>query len=466
MEWLSVEMLSRMQFAVAVFFHFLFVPLTLGLSLLIAVMQTIYYRTGDERYKRLVRFWGRLFLINFAVGVVTGISLVFQFGTNWSRYSEYVGGVFGPLLAIEATVAFFLESTFIAVWHFGWERVSKKLHLASIWLVTLAGNISAIWIILANGWMQNPVGYTEINGVAQLANLGDFLTVISNPYAWGQFFHTILGAWVLGGFFVLGISAWLILQGKQADLFSRCVKIAAPFTLAAVLCLMLVGHLHGNTMSRVQPTKLAAMELLWDTQKGAPFYIFQWPDVENERNAIELIPIPGMLSFLAYSDFEAEVQGLKDFPKQDRPPVLPVFLSFRLMVALGGLFLLLAALACLYRKDLGKHRLTAWMLFLNLPLPYIAIAAGWMLAEVGRQPWIIYGLKRTSEMASPIPASSVGISLLAFTMAYAFLGVVALYLMRKTVMQGAEAPSNQAAEPPSKQVAATPSKPDGGENHA
>ena len=452
MEWLSVEMLSRVQFAVAVFFHFLFVPLTLGLSLLIAIMQTIYYRTGEEQYKRLAKFWGKLFLINFAVGVVTGIALVFQFGTNWSRYSEFVGAVFGPLLAIEATVAFFLESTFIAVWHFGWDKVSKRLHLISIWLVTIAGNLSAIWIILANGWMQNPIGYEKVrmvNGVAEatagklyqpgdIAILTDFFAVVTNPYAWGQFFHTILGAWVLGGFFVLGISAYYLLKKRENDMFTRSVKIAAPFTLLACLALVLVGHAHGNYMSRVQPSKLAAMESHWETQKGAPFYIITIPDPnpDNERNLVEWLPIPGGLSFLAYSDFDAEVTGLKDIPKEDRPPVLLSFLSFRTMVALGGLFILLSFLATLYRKNLGEKRLVSWALLLSIPLPYVALAAGWMLAEVGRQPWIIYGVMRTSQAASPIPAESVGLSLVTFTLAYTFIGLAALWLIRRTVVQG------------------------------
>lgn len=476
MEWLSVEMLSRVQFAVAVFFHFLFVPLTLGLSLLIAIMQTIYYRTGDEQYKRLAKFWGKLFLINFAVGVVTGIALVFQFGTNWSRYSEFVGAVFGPLLAIEATVAFFLESTFIAVWHFGWDRVSKRLHLISIWLVTIAGNLSAIWIILANGWMQNPIGYEKVrmvNGMAEatagklyeygdIAILTDFLAVVSNPYAWGQFFHTIFGSWVLGGFFVLGISAYYLLKKRESGMFNRSVKIAAPFTLVSCLALVLIGHFHGNYMSKVQPSKLAAMESHWETQKGAPFYIITIPDPnqDNERNLIEWLPIPGGLSFLAYSDFDAEVKGLKDIPKEDRPPVLLTFLSFRTMVALGGLFLLLSFLATLNRKDLGQKRLVSWALLLSIPLPYVALAAGWMLAEVGRQPWIIYEVMRTSQAASPIPAQSVGFSLVFFTLAYTFIGLAALWLIRRAVVQGpkpvpgAEAGGNDADSGPALAAAA------------
>jgi cytochrome d ubiquinol oxidase subunit I len=433
MEWFSVEMLSRLQFAVAVFFHFLFVPLTLGLSLLIAIMQTKYYRTGDETYKRMAKFWGKIFLINFAVGVVTGITLEFQFGTNWSRYSEYVGAVFGPLLAVEATVAFFLESTFIAVWHFGWNKIGKKLHLVSIWLVTLAGNISALWIILANGFMQHPVGYTEVDGVAHMT---DIFALLTNGYAWGAFCHTIFGAWLLSGFFVLGISAWHLLRNSETDFFGRCVKTAAPLTLVAALGLLFLGHLHGNTVAATQPTKLAAMEAHWDTQANAPVYLLSLPDEANERNSIEALPIPGLLSFLAFSDSSATVVGLKDFPQDQRPPVMLTFLSFRLMVGLGGLFILLSFLTFLCRNNLAQHPLLSKLLIYNIPLPYIALAAGWTVAEVGRQPWIIYNVLRTSDAASPVAASSVGISLVAFTVVYTFLGLVAFYLIYKNATKG------------------------------
>ncbi|MDL2272196.1 cytochrome ubiquinol oxidase subunit I, partial [Desulfovibrio sp. OttesenSCG-928-I05] len=211
---MDVVMLSRLQFAAAVFFHFVFVPLTLGLSMMIAIIQTRYYRSGDEQYKRMAKFWGKLFLINFALGVVTGITLEFQFGTNWSRYSMYVGDIFGSLLAIEATLAFFLESTFIAVWHFGWERVSKKIHLFSIWMVAIAGNISAVWIILANGWMQNPVGSVLRNGRQELEDFSGFLDILTNPFGWSQILHTLFAAMMLGGFFMLGVSAWHLMRGN------------------------------------------------------------------------------------------------------------------------------------------------------------------------------------------------------------------------------------------------------------
>ncbi len=429
---MDLVLLSRLQFAFTVFFHFIFVPLTLGLSLLIAFMQTRAYRTGDEEYTRMARFWGKLFLINFTLGVVSGITLEFQFGTNWSRYSAFAGDVFGPLLAIE-TSAFFLESTFIAVWAFGWNRVSKKVHLIAIWLVVLGGNISALWIILANGWMQHPVGFEVVDGRAVLT---DFPAVLTNPYAWGQFLHTIAAAWVLAGFFMIGVSAWHLARKNEVGFFSRSMNIAAPFTLVMVLVLAGLGHMQGQLMSRYQPAKLAAMESHWNTQTWAPIYLLTWPDSAGNGNAVEALPIPGVLSFMAYNSFSAEVRGLNDFAPGDRPPVLITFLSFRLMVGLGTLFVLLALGAWLYRKRLGEKPWVAKVLVWTVPLPYIAIMAGWTLAEVGRQPWIVYGQLRTSAAASPIPQSSVALSLAAFLLVYTLLGLAAVYLLRKYACKG------------------------------
>ena len=311
----DVILLSRLQFAVAVFFHFIFVPLTLGLSLLIALMETRYVRTGDEVWRKHAKFWGKLFIINFTLGVVTGITLEFQFGTNWARYSEYVGDIFGSLLAIEATVAFFLESTFLAVWHFGWHRVGKKTHLLAIWLVVLAGNLSALWIILANGFMQNPLGYVIQNGRAELA---DFMAVVTNPYAWGMYAHTLLSAWTLSCFFVLGVSSWHLLRKSNVEFFRRSFRMTAPICLVLVLALALSGDIQGKVVSELQPAKLAAMESHWETTKNAPFYLAVVPDEANETNSVEAIGIPDLLSWISYGDADAEVKGLKDFPKAVR----------------------------------------------------------------------------------------------------------------------------------------------------
>ena len=433
---MDVILLSRLQFAVAVFFHFIFVPLTLGITVLLAIMETLYVRTGDETYKRMTRFWGKLFLINFVLGVVTGITLEFQFGTNWSRYSAYVGDIFGSLLAIEATVAFFLESTFVAVWAFGWNKVGKKLHCFAIWAVAAAGNLSAVWIILANGFMQNPVGYTLRNGRAELEN---FWAVLTNPYAWGQFFHTVTSSWMLAGFFVLGISAWHLARRNEGELFRKSVRIAAPFTLIMALLVAVAGHQQGMIVAEYQPAKLAAMESHWETGSNVPMYVLAWPDEEARQNSVQAIPLPGVLSFMAFGNFHAEVKGLDAFPADDIPPVLLSFLSFRLMVALGGLFILLAAWAWLKGGDLASSPLLTRLLVWLVPLPYIGIMAGWMLAEVGRQPWIVYGLMRTSDAVSPVPASSVGLSLLAFIVIYTALGILDVYLLIKYARKGPKA---------------------------
>ncbi len=431
---MDVVLLSRLQFAVAVFFHFVFVPLTLGLSVLLVWMETRYVRTGDEFWKKHCQFWGKLFVINFTLGVVTGITLEFQFGTNWSRYSEYVGDIFGSLLAVEATVAFFLESTFIAVWVFGWKKVSKKVHLFAIYMVALAGNISAVWIILANGWMQNPVGYVLRNGRAELES---FLTVISNPYAWGQYFHTVISCWMLGGFFVLGVSAWHLLRKNQVKFFAASFRMAAPFTLILALLVGVTGHHQGEVVAKYQPAKLAAMEALWETEKNAPMHLLAWPNAEEEKNTFEFLSIPGLASFLSYGSAEAEVKGLKEFAKEDRPPLSITFLSFRTMVGLGTIFILLSLIAFWQRKR--DENMSPWLmrcLVWCIPLPYIAIMLGWAVAEVGRQPWIVYGLMRTSDAVSPVPPSNVAISLVAFIVVYTMLGLVDIYLLRKNAIKG------------------------------
>ena len=305
--------LSRLQFAVATYFHFLFVPLTLGLSILVAIMETKYVRTGVEEYKRMAKFWGKLFVINFAIGVVTGITLEFQFGTNWSRYSKYVGDIFGSLLAIEATVAFFLESTFIGVWVFGWNRLSPKAHAVCIWLVAAASNISAYWILTANSWMQHPVGYVIRNGRAELS---DFWAVISQPYAILMLLHVLSGAYIVAGFFVMGVSAYHLIRRQELSFFKRSFRIAATFTVIFALAEILVGDIHGKEMMKSQPTKAAAAESVWETTKGAPMYLFVVPDEANERNKVEILGIPKLLSWVAFGDSEGVYRGLKEWPKK------------------------------------------------------------------------------------------------------------------------------------------------------
>ncbi|MDR2947415.1 MAG: cytochrome ubiquinol oxidase subunit I [Candidatus Adiutrix sp.] len=425
--------LSRLQFALATFFHFLYVPLTLGLAFFIAIMETRYVRTGEEMYKAQAKFWGRIFLINFALGVVTGLTLEFQFGTNWASYSNYVGDIFGSLLAIEATVAFFLESTFIGIWAFGWEKVSKKVHLLSIWLVSGAGLMSALWILLANGFMQNPVGYVQ-DGDRLV--LDSFAAVITNPYGWSMYFHTVLGAMILCGFLVMGISAWHMFRRQNVEFFHKSFKLGLCFALCFSILSALAGHQLGQVTAKYQPAKLAAMEAQWETKAGAPMHLLIVPPFDDrEENLVELLPIPGFQSWLATGDSQAVIQGLKDFDPEDRPPVLPVFLGFRLMVGLGTLFIGVAVLASLFRNAIPNLKYTLLLFVLMIPLPYLAMELGWMVTEVGRQPWVVYGLMRTAMAGSPVDWYQVAGSLAVMGGVYTLLTALGFFLMGKAALK-------------------------------
>ena len=428
--------LSRLQFAATSMFHFIFVPLTLGLSILVAYMETRYVRTNDEMYLKMTKFWGKLFLINFAIGVVTGITLEFQFGMNWAEYSKYVGDIFGAPLAIEATVAFFLESSFIGLWVFGWNKVSKKLHAVSIWLVAVATNLSALWILLANGWMQHPVGFVIRNNRAEMV---DFTAMLTNSYGLLKFFHTVFSGYVVAAFFVMGISAFHLLKKNNPALFKASFRTAALFGLVSSLAVFIIGDFHAAEVARTQPTKFAAMESVWETRKAAPYNLLLIPDPANERNTVEALGIPRLLSFLAFHDGNAEVKGLKEFSKDERPPVIPVLLSFRGMAALGILFMLLACIGSIIalRGRLETNPLFLRIMLYALPLPYIAAQLGWIVAEVGRQPWIVYGVLKTADAVSKnVSPLQVLTSLIGFTLLYGFLGVIDIYLLFKYARKG------------------------------
>jgi cytochrome d ubiquinol oxidase subunit I len=440
-------MLSRLQFTATTIFHFLFVPLTLGLSVLVAIMETRYARTGDEIDLKMTRFWGKLFLINFAVGVVTGITLEFQFGTNWSGYSAYVGDIFGSLLAIEATAAFFLESTLIGVWVFGWNRLSRKAHATVMWLVAGASNLSAIWILTANGWMQHPVGFAVRNGRAELT---DFAAVVFNPFSLLQIFHVIPAAFLLTAFFIMGISAYHLLKRQNVEFFTRSFRLALVVGAVATVVVTIEGDLHAKHVTKTQPAKLAAMEALWDTTAKAPVYLMAVPDEANERNSVEIGAIPGLLSFLGHGDFDAKVKGLKEFPREERPPVVATFLSFRVMIALSMYFAAMVAIGLFLRNRLQESTWYLKLMLVSIPLPYLAITMGWVLAEIGRQPWIVYGVMRTADGVSPIDGVQVALSLAAFILVYALLGGVGYYLIGKAAVLGPDAlvpPSGAARRP-------------------
>lgn len=433
---MDVVALSRLQFAVTSMFHFIFVPLTLGLSIMVAIMETRYVRTGNELYLAMAKFWGKLFLINFALGVVTGITLEFQFGMNWAEYSRYVGDIFGAPLAIEATLAFFLESVFIGVWIFGWNKVSKKMHAVAIWIVALASNLSALWILLANGWMQHPVGFVLRNGRAEMV---DFMAMITNPYGLLKFAHTVVSGYVVAAFFVLGISSWHLLRNSRPDFFKVSFRMGAVFGLLSIFLVLLTGDFHAVEVAKTQPAKFAAMESVWETKAGAGMNLLTIPDPAQERNAVEAVTIPKLLSYLAYHQPDAEVKGLKEFPKEDRPPVLPVFLSFRAMVGMGFFMTLLSFLAVFvsWRGTVEKHTLLLRILLYSIPVPYIANQLGWIVAEVGRQPWIVYGVLKTSDAVSTsISVAQVTGSLIGFTLLYGLLGFVDIFLLVKYARKG------------------------------
>ena len=434
--YMDILALSRLQFAVTTMFHFIFVPLTLGLSVLTAWFETRYVRTGDEAYLRMTKFWGKLFLINFSLGVVTGITQEFQFGMNWAEYSRYVGDIFGAPLAIEATAAFFMESVFIGLWIFGWDKLSKKGHAVAIWLVAFGTNLSALWILIANGWMQKPVGFILRNGRAEM---NDFLAVVTNPYAWFKFLHTVTSGYVLTGFFVMGLAAWHLLKKNEVDFFTRSFKTAATFALVSSIAVVATGDFHAVEIAKVQPAKFAAMESVWETRKAAPMHLLLLPDEANERNAVATASVPGALSFLAFHDTNAEVKGLKDFPKDERPPVLPVFLSFRLMAGLGPLIMGLAFLAVILVRWKRFLDLKFFLLIMiaALPLPYLAIQLGWLVAELGRQPWAVYGVMKTAAgVSKSVTLAQVAGSLIGFTLLYGILGAIDIYLLVKYAKKG------------------------------
>ena len=433
---MDVLTLSRLQFAITSMFHFIFVPLTLGLSIMVAYMETRYVTSGNELYLKMAKFWGKLFLINFALGVVTGITLEFQFGMNWAEYSKYVGDIFGAPLAVEATMAFFMESVFIGVWIFGWNKVSKRMHAISIWLVAIATNLSALWILLANGWMQHPVGFVLRNGRAEMV---DFLALLTNPYGLLKFGHQIVSGYTVAAFFVMGVSAWHLLRKNRPDFFKTSFRMGASFALVSTLLVAVVGDFHAVEVAKTQPTKFAAMESVWETKRGVGLNLLLIPSELKECNVVEQVCIPKMVSLLAFHTPNAEIKGLKDFPKSERPPVTPVFFSFRLMVGLGFLFIFLALVALFLsrRGTLENHPLFLKVMLFALPLPYIANQLGWIVAEMGRQPWIVYGVLKTSDAVSKaISTPQVLGSLIGFTLLYGTLGCIDIFLLTKYARKG------------------------------
>jgi cytochrome bd ubiquinol oxidase subunit I len=437
----EVLILSRLQFAATTLYHFLFVPLTLGLSIFMAFFETLAYRRKDEGYRKLATFFGHLFLINFAMGVVTGIVQEFQFGMNWSGYSRFVGDIFGAPLAIEALATFFLESTFLGIWIFGRDRLPKKVHLLSIWLVALGSNLSAYWILVANSFMQAPSGYVLRNGRAEMT---DFFALIANRHVMLQFGHTFTAALTTAAFFMAGICAWKILKKQQKDIFMKGLRISAVVGLASILLTVFIGDLQGKLLVQEQPMKMAAAEALWESQEPAALSLFSIIDEKGGKNTFELA-VPNMLSFLSYGNFTGRVQGIHELqaeleadfgPGNYIPPVTVLFWSFRIMVFLGS-FLILAAAAVLWLQR--KNRIAGMPFILKClvviaPIPFLCNLTGWMLTELGRQPWMVYRILRIDEGVTPsLTPGVVTLTVVGFILLYGVLAAADLYLMLKTV---------------------------------
>jgi cytochrome bd ubiquinol oxidase subunit I len=433
--------LARLQFALTSLYHFVFVPLTLGLAPLVAIMQTRWHRTGDEAWLRLTRFFGTLLLINFAIGVATGLVQEFQFGMTWSRYSEFVGGVFGAPLAIEALAAFALEATFLGLWIFGWDRLSPRVHLATIWLVTLGTWMSAYFILVANSWMQRPVGSEVRDGEATLTNVWDLL---SNRFALYAFSHTMLVALTTASLVVLGISCWQLNHGRNVALFRRAAALALIVAVPATALNMVVGSRFGLATTDYQPMKIAAAEALWDTEQPASFSLFQIGGFsQSDQDPSFDIEVPKLLSLLATGTLTDEVLGLNDVQAQYEqqygpgdyiPPVEPAYWGMRVMAYLGALMVLVALTgAWLYRRrTLETARWYLRTAVVAMAFPFLAAAAGWVLTEMGRQPWIVQGLLRTADANSPsVGATTIAVSLGVLAVLYTVLGVVDFVLMRR-----------------------------------
>ncbi|NMP21265.1 cytochrome ubiquinol oxidase subunit I [Sulfobacillus harzensis] len=450
---MTAEGLARLQFGTMTIYHFIFVPITIGLSFMLAILETRYWRTRKPEDKKVLDFFGRLFLINFAVGVVTGILQEFQFGMNWSNYSRFVGDVFGAPLAVEALAAFFLESTFIGIWIFGWDRLSPRVHTLSMWLVAIGTSLSAFWILTANSFMQEPVGYKIVNGHAEMTN---FFALLGNPQLWVEFPHVEAGALTTGAFFVAGISAYFLLVKKQyRDWFMAPFRIAMIVAAAGSVVAIAIGHDQAQHLIMAQPMKMAASEALWHTSKlHASWSIISLFNPVTHHTWFK-ISIPSMLSILAYNRLTGRIPGIAELqslyvhrygPGNYVPPVLATYWSFRLMILFAFLMAIIAiwGLVLIYRKRLLDRprflRLMPWA----IGLPLLANIMGWVMTEVGRQPWIVFGLQKTINGVSPtVSTTDVAITLIGFTILYAIMGVMEVRLLLRFIRLGPDAPESE-----------------------
>ena len=448
--------LARWQFATTSVYHFFFVPVTIGLAFLVAILQTVWYRTDKPEYKRMTRFFGTLLLINVAIGVVTGLVQEFEFGMNWSTYSRYVGGVFGAPLAMEGLAAFFLESTFLGLWVFGWERLPKRVHLACIWAVSIGSMLSAMFILIANSWMQHPVGYKISHGQAVLNNV--WALFVNPTFVWG-YAHVIVASLVTGCLVMLAVSAWYLRKGEHVDSFRRTARVALLVLIPAIVIQMSVGNQLGVIENNYQPMKIAAAEAQWTNCKPCSFSAFQIGGGANDQTPTEIIPIPHLLSILATGTWNGAVTGLDQLQAQYRakygpgnyvPDVFIQYWSMRVMAYLASLVLLLALWGgwLLHRGRLERSKLFLTLSVWAVITPFLMNTAGWLLTESGRQPWIVQGLQKTVNASSPsVSATEIWISLIVFVLAYIVLGAADLVLMLRYSRRGLDEADAEASEP-------------------
>ena len=437
---MDVLLLSRIQFAFTIAFHYIYPPLSIGLGVALVIMEGLWLKTNNPVYHQMARFWTRVFALTFAIGVATGIVMEFEFGTNWATYSRFVGDVFGSALAAEGIFAFFLESGFLAILLFGWDKVGRKLHYFATWMVCLGAHFSAVWIVVANSWMQTPAGYHIVGeGLDARAEITSFWAMVFNPSSMDRLSHTLCGAWQAGAFLVVSVSAFYLLRRKHIDFAQRSLKVGLFLGLVASLLQLVTGHDSAVGVSRNQPIKMAAFEGQYETTTNAPLTLFGLVDEATETT--HALAVPGLLSYLLYGNTAAEVKGLRELAPDpaDRPPVNLVFQFYHVMIGIGFGMIALSLLATFYwwRGRLFETRWLLWLLVFSVLGPQLANQFGWYAAEVGRQPWIVYGLMRTSEGVSRvITAEAVLGSLILFALIYLLLFSVFLYLLNDKIHHG------------------------------
>jgi cytochrome d ubiquinol oxidase subunit I len=435
---MDVLTLSRIQFGATIGFHYIYPPLSIGLGVMLVIMEAAWLKTKNPIYHQMARFWTKVFALTFAIGVATGIVMEFEFGTNWATYSRFVGDVFGSALAAEGIFAFFLESGFLAILLFGWDRVGRKLHFFATCMVCLGAHFSAVWIVVANSWMQTPAGYHIVGeGMHARAEVTNFWEVVFNPSSMDRLFHTICGAWQTGAFLVISVSAWYLLKKKHTDFARASLKVGLIVALVAALLQIVSGDSSARGVAKNQPAKLAGFEGLYETTSNAPLVLVGYVDEKNSK--VVGIAIPDMLTVLVYRELNGVVTGLNDIPPADRPPVSASFLFFHGMVGIGFTTFAIAVLGCffLWRKTLVEKRWFLWILVFSVLGPELANEMGWFAAEVGRQPWLVWHELRTPEgLSAVVKANAVLTSLILFTFIYFLLFAVFIYLLNDKIQHG------------------------------